>query len=419
MKKIIELKHGFCRIFFCFSIVMACATAQTETLPPPPPEPQIKINPPMAIVLVTLISVFFAMGIISVYVRQCAERHLANDLGDENTRRANQARGLNPVVISSFPMFLYSDVKDLKIGKSVLECAVCLNEFEDNETLRLLPKCSHVFHPNCIDTWLMSHITCPVCRANLIPKPGDFEIFTVPGQSPDPEYGDPVHEVNDSVIDINIIASPDNDNNNISTAIPQVGSGEGGVYVVFDRPSAQDIIASPEVINIAQTSLHNRPPRTNSEQQKITGKFPRSHSTGHSPIQPGEDCERFTLRLPEEVRNKLISNSLFTMERSMLKRYRSSSVGTGSARINHENYERFNEEGRVDRWGFKPVPPFFSRGGSSRSSKDGNGAGDDKTAVPKNLFKSVKLPFDRLFEKEKDSTGERSFNKLRSGSSSS
>ncbi|KAJ8541339.1 hypothetical protein K7X08_002155 [Anisodus acutangulus] len=366
---------------------MAHAIAQTETLPPPPYsfDRQIKINPPIAIVLVTLISVFFAMGIISVYVRQCAERRFANDFGDEDFRRGARARGLDPVVISSFPMFIYSDVKDLKIGKSVLECAVCLNEFEDDETLRLLPKCSHVFHPNCIDTWLISHITCPVCRANLIPKPGDFEIFTVPGHSSDPESSNPIHEVNDAVINI----------------------------------------ASPEVINIAQTPAHNRPPRANSSKHKITGKFPRSHSTGHSPVQTGEDCERFTLRLPEEVRNKLInsglsraqSNSLFTMERSMLKGYRSSSVGTGSARINHENYERFDGEGRADRWGFTAVPPFFSRAGSTRSSKDGNRAGDDITAVPKNLFKSVKLPFDRIFEK--DSTGERSFNKLRSGSSSS
>ncbi|KAF9604768.1 hypothetical protein IFM89_010309 [Coptis chinensis] len=64
---------------------------------------------------------------------------------------------------------MYSVVKGLKIGKGALECAVCLNEFEDDETLRLLPKCDHVFHPECIDAWLASHTTCPVCRANLTP----------------------------------------------------------------------------------------------------------------------------------------------------------------------------------------------------------------------------------------------------------
>ena len=63
----------------------------------------------------------------------------------------------------------YADVKAHKAGKGALECAVCLSEFYDDETLRLLPKCSHVFHPDYIDTWLASHITCPVCRDNLVP----------------------------------------------------------------------------------------------------------------------------------------------------------------------------------------------------------------------------------------------------------
>ncbi|OIT25696.1 PREDICTED: RING-H2 finger protein ATL11-like [Nicotiana attenuata] len=390
MKKIKELSQcGFCIIFLSLLILIACATAQTAETAPTPPysfDRNIKINPPMAIILVTLISVFFAMGIVSVYVRQCAERRFANDFVhlDENSRRG-AGRGIDPNVIDSFPMFLYSDIKDLKIGKSVLECAVCLNEFEDDETLRLLPKCCHVFHPDCIDAWLITHITCPVCRANLLPKPGDENItvlghYTINSESPDPEFSNPVREVNDSVIDINV--------------------------------------ASPEIINIVQTPVHNRPPRSTPKREKIVGKFPRSHSTGHSLIQPGQDCERFTLRLPEEVRNKLINsglsreqgNPLFPRERSVRNGYRSSSVGTGSAPINHGNYERFNEEGREDRWGFMNVPPFFSRGGSTRSSKDSGGAGDDLMAVNKNLFKTVKFPFDRIFEK--DSTGERSFNKL-------
>ena len=50
---------------------------------------------------------------------------------------------------------------------------MCLNEFEDDERLRLIPKCDHVFHPECIDAWLASHTTCPVCRANLVPEPGE------------------------------------------------------------------------------------------------------------------------------------------------------------------------------------------------------------------------------------------------------
>jgi hypothetical protein len=44
-----------------------------------------------------------------------------------------------------------------------LECAVCLSRFEDADILRLLPKCKHAFHLDCVDTWLISHSTCPLC----------------------------------------------------------------------------------------------------------------------------------------------------------------------------------------------------------------------------------------------------------------
>lgn len=48
-------------------------------------------------------------------------------------------------------------------------CSVCLNEFQQDEFLRLLPKCCHAFHVHCIDTWLQTHSNCPLCRANILP----------------------------------------------------------------------------------------------------------------------------------------------------------------------------------------------------------------------------------------------------------
>lgn len=44
-------------------------------------------------------------------------------------------------------------------------CAVCLAEFRDGETLRLLPRCGHMFHRDCIDTWLRVQGNCPLRRA--------------------------------------------------------------------------------------------------------------------------------------------------------------------------------------------------------------------------------------------------------------
>lgn len=45
-------------------------------------------------------------------------------------------------------------------------CSVCLEFITSNE--RKL-QCNHVFHRSCINRWLRSHITCPVCRA-IVPR---------------------------------------------------------------------------------------------------------------------------------------------------------------------------------------------------------------------------------------------------------
>ncbi|CAD6233304.1 unnamed protein product [Miscanthus lutarioriparius] len=53
---------------------------------------------------------------------------------------------------------------------SAADCAVCLSELADGEKVRALPGCGHVFHVDCVDAWLRSRNTCPVCRAEVRPK---------------------------------------------------------------------------------------------------------------------------------------------------------------------------------------------------------------------------------------------------------
>lgn len=64
-------------------------------------------------------------------------------------------------VVESIPVFVYSE----KIMEK-LECVICLCEFKDGQQGRRLPKCNHKFHLSCIDKWLFSHSTCPICRTN-------------------------------------------------------------------------------------------------------------------------------------------------------------------------------------------------------------------------------------------------------------
>jgi len=49
-------------------------------------------------------------------------------------------------------------------------CAICLVPYAEGESIRALPcpsKKPHVFHMTCVDTWLRTNASCPLCRHNL------------------------------------------------------------------------------------------------------------------------------------------------------------------------------------------------------------------------------------------------------------
>ncbi|XP_019423194.1 PREDICTED: RING-H2 finger protein ATL52-like isoform X2 [Lupinus angustifolius] len=77
-------------------------------------------------------------------------------------------RGLDENLIKSIMICKYKKGNNNNDGfVGFIDCSVCLSEFEDDESVRVLPKCDHVFHIPCIDAWLKSHSTCPLCRANI------------------------------------------------------------------------------------------------------------------------------------------------------------------------------------------------------------------------------------------------------------
>nr|GME01579.1 RING-H2 finger protein ATL3-like [Ipomoea batatas] len=95
----------------------------------------------------------------------------------EVTAAAALRRGLDPSVLKTIAVVEVSP-KEFKDG---LECAVCLCEVSEGEKARLLPKCNHGFHVECIDMWFQSHSTCPLCR-NPISNP------TIPAESALPNF---------------------------------------------------------------------------------------------------------------------------------------------------------------------------------------------------------------------------------------
>ncbi|KAK4846579.1 hypothetical protein QYF36_019398 [Acer negundo] len=84
--------------------------------------------------------------------------------------------GLDPLVIASLPIFVFQihPADDGQNGTvttaTETECAVCISNLENQEMARMLPNCNHTFHAECIDKWLGSHSTCPICRTEAEPR---------------------------------------------------------------------------------------------------------------------------------------------------------------------------------------------------------------------------------------------------------
>ncbi|CAK9170788.1 unnamed protein product [Ilex paraguariensis] len=244
-----------------------------------PSRPEFYNSAPVAVILTVILLLFFFIGFLFIYFCKCIMHNLIyrghirhSDSGTPASPAGSTgATGLDPSIIKSFPTFPYSNVKDFRREKYGLECAICLCEFEDDNFLRLLTSCCHVFHQECIDLWLDSHKTCPVCRMRLDTSPEKSPISIANRLNPMQYINE--NESLEGTFSINV--RDDNEDE-------RGGSGK------------RDIAGGPSTAG--RVEGHDE-----------VEKFPRSHSTGHSIARTKEEEEdRFTLRLPEHVKAKLM-----------------------------------------------------------------------------------------------------------------
>ncbi|XP_030499348.1 RING-H2 finger protein ATL43 [Cannabis sativa] len=164
---------------------MAGPPSPSSLSPPPPNEnPTFSSFKPSIVVIVGVLTTMFSITfLLLLYAKHCKSGNLVVVVGvggygsqhhhpaTRNTEYLSvvdrKNSGIDRAIVESLPVFRFGSLLGQKDG---LECAICLNRFECSEVLRLLPKCKHAFHVECVDTWLDAHSTCPLCRYRVDPE---------------------------------------------------------------------------------------------------------------------------------------------------------------------------------------------------------------------------------------------------------
>ncbi|XP_062094558.1 RING-H2 finger protein ATL74-like [Humulus lupulus] len=119
----------------------------------------------MVIILAALLcALICALGLNSIVrcALRCSQR-FATETPEQAAARLSRT-GLKKSRLRQIPVAVYGSGTEIP----ATECPICLGEFKDGEKVRVLPKCNHGFHVRCIDTWLLSHSSCPNCRHSLL-----------------------------------------------------------------------------------------------------------------------------------------------------------------------------------------------------------------------------------------------------------
>ena len=88
----------------------------------------------------------------------------------------NRTNGADPepepesIVVSHHNIFNNTKIKTKVYEQEEGEldtCSICLGDIENNQIIREINKCKHIFHVDCADRWFQDNIKCPNCRQDI------------------------------------------------------------------------------------------------------------------------------------------------------------------------------------------------------------------------------------------------------------
>ncbi|GMY10876.1 RING-H2 finger protein ATL70-like [Fagus crenata] len=165
-------------------------------LPSPPPLPpshyygyQVQFYPAQTLPNVMLELIFCSLVLLAIIILICYNK--GNETRDESQQQHDIEFGFVPENIplhvdahvhpdhQTRPQIalleILSNVVEYKgRGEGIenrIECAICLEDFEDGDVCRELFTCKHTFHKQCVDEWLIIDMHCPLCRGSATCAP--------------------------------------------------------------------------------------------------------------------------------------------------------------------------------------------------------------------------------------------------------
>ncbi|XP_010522482.1 PREDICTED: RING-H2 finger protein ATL16-like [Tarenaya hassleriana] len=264
-------------------------------LPPPPPHISSPIFPRsgssgtsfpiLAVAVIGILATAFLLVSYYVFVIKCCLNWHRIDLlrRFSLSRRRNgqdplmiysrelRDRGLDESEIRALPIFQFKkrvgDRNEGEEDKTSQECSVCLNEFQEDEKLRIIPNCCHLFHIDCIDIWLQNNANCPLCRTSVSCNssfPPDHVM--APSSSP----GNPSQSL---------------DHGNDFVVI-ELGSGNNG-----SNPRNQALLATQERRSQGEAATANTPRSVSPSPRKIErGVLQKKGRKFHKVTSMGDEC---------------------------------------------------------------------------------------------------------------------------------
>uniref|UniRef100_A0ACD5ZED1 Uncharacterized protein n=1 Tax=Avena sativa TaxID=4498 RepID=A0ACD5ZED1_AVESA len=150
------------------------AVSSGETSSPSPLQPRtsapeaMAVDSNMVVILAALLcALVCVLGLALLSRCACRRRRTASSSSDPPPPKGLKKKAIDALPTVSFAASPESS-PPMVAWPSSAECAICLAEFVDGESVRVLPRCGHGFHVACVDAWLRTCATCPSCRTAIV-----------------------------------------------------------------------------------------------------------------------------------------------------------------------------------------------------------------------------------------------------------